>query len=55
MLSWCHLLYAESEGQLVVIANTHILFNPKRGDIKVPTDDHPCKNLPLSQPVSTGM
>ncbi|KAL3144846.1 hypothetical protein ABBQ38_001952 [Trebouxia sp. C0009 RCD-2024] len=26
---------AESEGQRVVIANTHILFNPKRGDIKV--------------------
>ncbi|KAL3144097.1 hypothetical protein ABBQ32_003887 [Trebouxia sp. C0010 RCD-2024] len=26
---------ADSEGQRIVIANTHILFNPKRGDIKV--------------------
>lgn len=38
-----HLLCAESEGQLVVIANTHILFNPKRGDIKVPIQEHACR------------
>ena len=50
-----YLLYADVEGQLVVIANTHILFNPKRGDIKVPIDDHACKNPPLSLPLSTGV
>lgn len=46
-----YLLYADIEGQLVVIANTHILFNPKRGDIKVPIEDHACKHPPLSQPL----
>lgn len=40
-----YVLYAESEGQRVVIANTHILFNPKRGDIKVPTCPHACNDV----------
>ena len=47
-----HLLCAESEGQLVVIANTHILFNPKRGDIKVPIQNDACKISALGQPIA---
>ena len=45
LMSACSVIFsaAPAGGCPVVIANTHILFNPKRGDIKVnpPQDTQP--------------